>query len=695
MAKDDKLLHLIIIEESRNDAEAIANLLRNAGYVVRFQYADSSEALDAALERQIPELILCAEGLDALPLATVLESLTDRQLGTPVILIGETADEPRVIEALRAGASDLVSYDRPEHLQLVVAREQQNLHLQHEVQQYLAAHQESERRCRALLDSSRDAIAYVHDGMHIYANQSYLERFGFDDLDEIEGMPIMDLVAPEDHAAFKEFLRNYGHSEGGDKELEVQCLSATGNFKALMEFTPASIEGEPCTQIVIRDQTSADPDLQEKLKYLSKQDIVTGLFNRQYFLEELELAAADAVSGSGQSFILYVLIDNFKSVKESVGLAASDLVVKDVADLIREKVADNGICARFGDNSFTILCRSSDLDAAQALAEAIRYAIEEHIVDVEGRSLTVTSSIGISLVSDSTPDASEILSRADLACEVARSAGGNRVHLHNPITDEQLGREREDQWLKLIEQALAEDRFQLFYQPIVSLQGDPQERYEVLLRMRDAEGHNVLPGQFLPVAEKNGLMADIDRWVIGHAIETLAEHRRAGHDTVFFVKVSAPTLAEEDIALWINERLKAVRLQGDALVFEVAEKDAGEHLKNLKRFFKAVSALHCKTSLEHFGSSPNSFQLFKHLPVDYLKIDGAFIHNLMSSEDNQAVVKSIADMAHSMNKQCIAEFVEDASSLTALFQYGIQFIQGYFLQEPQEALNYDFAEESI
>ena len=695
MSKDQQILRLIIIEESQNDAEAIANVLRNAGQALRFMYIEDQEDLDEGLDQQLPDLILCSQGLESLTLEQVLETLNVRKLNTPVIMIGDVADEAQIIEALRAGATDLVSFDRPEHLQLVVAREKKNLEMKTSLTFFQSGYKESEKRCRALLDSSRDAIAYVHDGMHIYANKSYLEMFGFDDMEEIEGTPIMDMVDGEDHGTFKEFLRTYGKDNNDKDKLEVKCVSAKGPFKAQMEFTPASIDNEPCTQIIIRDQSLGDAELQKKLKFLSKQDVLTGLYNRQYFMEELEVAVNNARAGSGNASLMYILMDNFKAVKESVGLGASDLVVSDIAKLLKGKIGDQGQAARFGDNSFTVLLNSSDTNTAQSLADSLRHSVEEHIIDVEGRSVTITVSIGISLITDTAPDAQEILSRSDLACEVARSSGGNRVHLHNPVADEQVGREREQAWNHLIKEALSEDRFHLVYQPIVSLQGETDEKYEVLLRMRDSEGEDILPGQFLPVANQTGQIAEIDRWVIQTAIGILAERRRGGKNTVFFIKVSGPTLDDHELPLWINERLKESRLPSDALVFEIAENDASSHLKSAKAFVQSLSALHCKTSIEHFGSSPNSFQLLKHLTVDYLKIDGKFIHNLMSDNDNQAMVKSIVEMARSMNKVCIAEFVEDASSLTVLFQYGIEYIQGYFLQEPSAGLTYDFSEGSI
>ena len=690
----DYTLRLLIIEESRNDAEALANILRNAGQASRLSYAEDLEDVGAALDKQIPDLILCATGLESASLTAVAELLQQHQISVSLIAIGESGDEASIIDAMRQGASDLCSYDMPEHLQLVVKRELSQAKTCQSANDYEEKFHESEKRARILMESSRDAIAYVHEGMHIFANSSYLEMFGFDSLDEIEGTPIMDMVAPEDHTEFKDFLRNYSKNDKQEGTLETHGLLPDGKtFNAEMEFTSASIDGEPCTQIIIRSQAANSAELEQKLNYLSKQDILTGLFNRQYFMEELELAVSDVLSGSTSAAVVYLLMDNFKDIKDNIGIGAADMVINDIADLLRKHTGEQDIAARFGDHSFSILRKDCDADSIQALGEEIRQAVEDHIADVEGRSVTTTCSVGISIVAESTPSAHEVISRADLACEVARSSGGNKMHLHNPVVDEKIGKDRDQKMHALIKTALEEDQFQLLYQPIVSLQGDSGENYEVLLRMLNEEGEHILPSQFLPLAEQTGQIAEIDQWVIRNAVKKLAEHRSQGVETRFFIKVTATTLKNGELPGFIQNYMKAARLPGDALVFEISEDHAGQQLKHAKRFVKTLQKLRCRIALEHFGASPNSFQLLKHLPVDFLKIDGSFIHNLASDTDNQAMVKSILDTAKSMNKQCIAEYVEDAHSLAVLWQSGIHFIQGHFLQEPSAELDYDFSSE--
>lgn len=256
----------------------------------------------------------------------------------PLIAIGDRVDETTLVAALRAGARDLVSQQQPEHLQLVVARELENLELRRALKRCEKSYRESEKRCRSLLDSSRDAISYVHEGMHVYCNTAYLAMFGFSELEDLEGMPLMNLVAPEDHGKLKDFLRRY--SKGADEraELEILALRADGEtFKAQMEFTPASIEGERCTQIVVRDDSIDQDELESRIRQLSNQDLLTGLYNRQYFIQVLDSTISEIAEAGGEAVLFFIAPDNFKAIKENVGIAVSDLMLGDFATLLKQR----------------------------------------------------------------------------------------------------------------------------------------------------------------------------------------------------------------------------------------------------------------------------------------------------------------------------------------------------------------------
>ncbi len=688
----DNLLRLLIVETSQNDAEIIASVLRNAGYAVRARNAEDGEDMEAALQEQVPDLVICSTELDGFSLGEAVELLARTGKIIPVIATAASIDEGAVIDALRTGARDLVGKAQPDHLQLVVGRELEFIRAQHTLRRNDTTIREGRKRCQALLESSRDAIAYVHEGMHVYANRAYLELFGYSEFSELEGTPIMDMVAPGDHAKLKEFLRRHGKGGEAPETLELSGLLPDGNtFDAAMNLAPATIDGEPCTQIFIRSRLDQE-DLEKRIRQLSMKDIVTGLYNRQYLMDALNETVSHAGTGDAPGALLHIVLDDFKDIKERVGVAGSDLVMGDIARLIEGRVGEHDVLARFGDDAFALITHGPEPAAVHRLADELRTAIADHISEVGTTSVATTCSIGIAAVTEGAAGAQDILGQADFACEKSRSAGGNRVEIFNPAVEQGSAKNRQRQWVERIRTALEKDRFRLVYQPIVSLHGDANEMYEVLLRMIDEDGGELIPSEFLAPTEEAGLMADVDRWVFGHAIGVLAQRLQSGIRTRFFIKLSAASIIGGGLVEWLSETLKEQRLPGDAVVLEIAESIAFTHLKQAKALVKQIRELHCGLALDHFGSGLNSFNLVKHLPADYLKIDGTFMRDLAENRETQDTVKSLTDMAHSMGKLTIAEWVEDAGTLAVLWQCGVNYIQGYFLQEPDAALSYDFSE---
>ena len=301
----------------------------------------------------------------------------------------------------------------------------------------------------------------------------------------------------------------------------------------------------------------------------------------------------------------------------------------------------------------------------------------------------MTSSIGLCSINANSKDAQKVISYADMACEVARSSGGNQIHTHSAVVEEHMGQENEPEWDSVVRKTIEDERFYLAYQPIVSLKGDTGKRYEVLLRVIDEQGHVILPGQFLSIADKTGLIGEIDRWVIKTAFRRLVELRETDSKAMFFIKLSGSTLSNAELPLWINEQLKENRLVSDGIVFEIPERTVIDDLTRARAFVEAMNTLNCPVALEHYGNSDQP-QLLNHLPVDILKIDGGLINGLSGNKENQARVQAILELANEHSKQTIAECVDDAGSLAQLWQYGVDFIQGNFVQEPSKDLEYDF-----
>jgi len=690
MPKQDSVIKLLLVEDSAEDAEQLIGTLRNGGIGVRPTRALNDAEFEDLLERQTPDLILCNLGSRELRLSQCAAALARTGKDIALIAYGANLSDDDIVTAFRDGARALALRSRAEHMQMVVRREYDSLSMRRSVRRLENALREAERRCGALLDSSRDPVAYVHEGMHVRANKAYLETFGFEEFEDIESMSILDLIAPDDADDFKSLLKRLSKGEKPPQKLNLKAQRSDGTtFDAVMEFSEANYEGEVCQQIVFRQQ-AVDPGLAQELDALRSKDLITELFNRQYLLTELDRAATAATEGRKDQAILMIEPDSFKSVLDGIGLGNTDLLLGDMAALMRRHLVETDVPSRIGEHTFAILLGQRNSDDVRLLAETLRKAFEERIFEIGKQSINLTVSVAGSLIAEKNANGNAVIDQATAALRAAQAEGGNRIRIFDPAAQDKADAEKHRHWIKLMQDALVNDDFILYYQPIISLQGAEGEYYEILLRMKGPKGE-ILPGHFLPVAEKHGLLPRIDRWVIANAIRALAEREQAGRKTTFFIKLTVQSLEDQGLLPWVALQLKNARLRGDALVFEMPESKVVTNLKPARAFLKGLEQLHCGFALEQFGSGLNSFQLLKHIPAHYLKVDRSFMIELPKNKDNQERVKSICDQARTAGKLTVAEFVEDAASMSILFSCGVNFVQGNFLQEPEQIMSYDFA----
>ena len=688
----DTVLRLLIVENSRNEAQEYIKALRTAGIASRPQVAEDDEDVEELLEKQGFDMVLCAEALEGTSLAKIIELVRANHPDIPVLVTTENFDEQHVLGALRKGATNVVSKASPEHLQTVVMSETVNLLHNRELASARTMLTETDRRCQDLLGSSRDAIAYAHEGMHIYANPAYLEMFGFEAFEELEGVPLMDMVTPDDQGRLKEFLRAFSRNETDEHELELTGLLPDGaQFAARMSFAPANYDGEPCTQITIHEEAN-DAELQAKLDEMARQDTLTGLLNRTALIEGVDARLAQSESVELQ--LLYISIDDFKAVKEQVGFAATDAVLQAFAELLRERASDQDLVARISDQSFALLLAGQDTDAAAKFGEALLKAVEAKLFEVEDQAVSMTCSLGLSPVGKKDkPHA--ILAQADLACETAQAAGGNRLQLHNPVSYARATQERDQVMVELIKEAGKKVRFRVFYLPIVSLAGSGEENYEVFLLMFDEDGEMISPAQFLPAAEQSGQIASLERWVIANAIHILAKRHKGGRATNLFINLSESSLSDKELVDWIDTQLQKTQLPSASLVFEVPEVAVANHIGDARELCEGLDKLGCHIAIDHFGEASNAFLLLEHLPVTYLKLDRSFAAAMDTGQAGLDKLKDVTQKAHEVEKKVIAEFVEDARHLSVLWQCQIDMIQGFFLQEPSPGMTFDFEGESM
>lgn len=689
---NENLLRLLMLFEASEEAELMINTLRNAGLIIRDIRAEDEEDLQAAIEENPVDIIVAQQQLTDYSAKQAAEFITQAGRDIPLIAITPPGKESSAINVLQSGARDIVASDQTERFKHIIKRELNDLRERRALRRAEKMLRETEKRAGVLIDNSRDAIAYVHDGMHIYANSAYLKMFGYEDMEDLEGIPIMDMVISEDHPKLKEFLRNYSKGQIDNSDLEVQGQHVEGKkFKINMEFTPASMEGESCTQIIIRDQ-SISKELEKKLSALSQQDLLTGLYNRNYFIEQLDKFISRAVDGEERGALLYISLDQFSAIKQEMGISASDMVLTDIAQLLKSKLSDIGTLARFEGPVFTLMLRKVDAKDAGKISGAICKVIQEHISDVNGKSVTTTVSIGIALINETTSNREDVIMRAEKGAHQAHKDGGNRHHLYSPVVEELAEQEQVNHWTQRIKHALKNNMFRLLFQPIVSLHGEPGAYYEVLVRMLDEQDEEIPPGEFITAAEQMGLMNFIDRWVIANALMLLSKRHKEGEDTHFFIKLSQGSLTDPEFLPWVSERIKSLRVNTESMVFQISEQTALNYLKPAKAIVEGLKELHCRTALEGFGLEQNTYQSLKHLDVDFIKVHMNLVQGLAQSVENQEKIKAIAEEVSGDGRQTIAAFVEDANSLAVLWQCSVDFIQGHFLQQPEVDLSYDFEE---
>ncbi|MBW7470602.1 EAL domain-containing protein [Marinobacter sp. F4218] len=694
MQKKNATVHLLILDPDQNDAESLVSLLRNSGKATRAHRITSEEDLEETLKAGNWDLLLARDLEQEFSADDALAMIRRMDKDVPFILLTEEPSRERTVAMMKAGAQDTVPFAHTDQLVLTVNRELSALD-ERRRRRVLESHlREAEQRCQLLLESSKDAIAYINDGMHIYANQSYMEFLGYDDIDELICIPVLDTLTPDSQDKYKEFMKSF--VEKGEDGMTLNCTARRSDDHELnvtMSVSAATYDGEACTQIVMQPEHS-DAELEEKLRRISSQDLLTGLFNRQHLMDALAENIAKAGKNNETGALAYIALDNFMSLKAQVGIAGADLLLGDLANLLKEQVGEDIILARLSDDAFCLMSQPCDDKKMAEHSERIRKAVEDHLFDINGRTVQFSVSIGVAAITENSPKAEELMARAHTASSDVRKQDGheqgNGVLIYNPADYESLD---ESNSVEAILKALEDNRFKLLFQPIINLRGEGEEHYEAFVRMIAKDNEEVSPYDFLPPMGPSDTAIKIDRWVILQTIKQLASHRSKGHDTRLFLNLTAETLQDKTFTPWLSVALKAARLPGDSLIFQIREGDANNYLKQAKEFTKAIHELHCKLSISQFGCALNPFNTLKHIDPDYVKIDGSFTEEIQKNDEAKEQVKEMVKTLQSSGKLTIIPLVENAGVLATLWQAGVNYIQGYYLQAPVPEMNYDFGDQ--
>jgi diguanylate cyclase (GGDEF)-like protein len=431
---------------------------------------------------------------------------------------------------------------------------------------------------------------------------------------------------------------------------------------------------------------TAEQELVARLSFEASHDALTGLINRREFEIRLGTALDELSHRPSEHSLMFLDLDQFKVVNDTCGHAAGDQLLRQTSALLQENLRSGGLLARLGGDEFGVLLQDCDAGSAVATAERLRLAVQDLRFVWNACAFNISVSVGLVHVAEADAIAAT-LRAADMACYMAKEKGRNRVQVYHPSDAELVERVGEMAWVQRIRNGLNEGRFCLFAQEIRALgKAEPDRSHvELLLWLRDEDGKLVQPGSFMPAAERYGLMPLIDRWVIRNALALLAERISSSRPTQLTscaINLSGATFGDDDFVEYVRRQFDIHRVPPGMICFEITETSAIANIPSAKRFIGALKKLGCRFSLDDFGTGMSSFSYLKHLPVDFIKIDGSFVTEILNSKMDRAMVEMIVHIAKVMGRSTIAEFVESDAILAALRKIGVDYAQGYAIGTP-------------
>ncbi|EKF75960.1 hypothetical protein A11A3_00660 [Alcanivorax hongdengensis A-11-3] len=679
-------LRLLIAHDSQDEAEQLMNALRNAGRATRAQLALGEDDLVRALKGGAWELMLCRPSFGDGSFESAMGHLNRLGKAIPVILMADDFSVDTVKAGLGAGARGVVPNGDRDLLMLTVDQVAEFVRLRKELQHSEITRHDAEKRLSKLMDQSRDAIAYVLDGMHIHANDNYVQMFGYESADDLAGVPIMDMVSAEDHAKLKQFLRSRAQDENQTQELECKGVNTEGEaFDATFTFSPSTYDGEACTQIVIRTSGLDESALEERLQEISQSDQVTGLYNRTWFMNQLDEAVTQAAREGRLAAVLYLRLDDFEQHQSSLGMEGADEVLKAVARWLQEHCREEAKLARVDGEDYAVLLPVDDTDAAAEEAEALRAGIQTLMPEVAAKTVQVTASVGVSFAREDARSSQDILTTALKCCNQAQRENGgqgNSVKVHDPMDDVASG--SSEAIVMMLRQGLEQGAFRLNYQPLMNLEDESEHVFEVFVKLPQKQGEALEAKEFMPVAAEHGLTGKVDRWVALNAMRAAAN---LDEPVSLVINLNGQSLGDATLADWLGKAMRAAKLNGNQVTFQFSEADATTYMKQAGVFAEKVKALGCGISISRFGGGLDPFKLFQHIPATMVKFEGSFTQELNKAEGRDRLSGIIKDVKQGGRKTVVG-FVESAAQMQALWTLGgVDYLQGFYLQAPTEELH--------
>ena len=676
-------ISIAVLTENQDDVAQINGTLRDAGHAAQCHWISKPSKLgDAFAAEHIDLLILnCDQYPDSIRRVVKEKDRFDPEV--PVIAVQQEANEKNIEAAMRHGACDLVSAGLKGRLQSVVTRELRALRVERALNSTLFSATEYKKQLQDYMRDSTSAIALVQEGIITDVNAAWLTLFRSASSDEVTGLPLMDNFDAESQAAIKGALiaAINGKWHAGEKLIAKSHITSDDSGEVHLEFTKFVFDDGPCVKVCITPPLQSVPEPTKLVHDALKRDPTTLFFHRSQFLERIAKRLRKKPS-SGLHALAYVRIDNFEKVCAKVGYLNSEEVLAQFAETMRKRMHPRDVAGRFEGTTLMVLLERGSARDAEVWGKQLCQHIQQKTFDVEDRSTQLTCTVGICVANEVFDCMEQFVAATISAHRLGLTDGGNQAFLSNAGDEDTKQREFDAIWIRHLRSALMENRFRLAQLPIAGLRSDGIEMYDLLVRMLDEQGNSVLPSEFLPAAERNNMMKNIDRWMIKNAIK-FCEDSEA--DRVF-VRLSKQSILDPSSIGWMDNEFEQKEFDCSRLVMQIPECDAAKHIKQVQVIVQQLRKMGIGFALEHYGIDREKFQILDILKPDYIKIDGELMHTLMTDTEVQKSVEKIVHAAASRDIKTIAERVENANAMAVLFQLGLDYMQGHYVHEPEVVL---------
>ncbi|MDN5733792.1 EAL domain-containing protein [Psychrobacter celer] len=690
--RTQSILNLLVINDDQLYAERLVQLLSAYYDSVNLGFLDDKEEL-LRLLRQPWDVLVFGSAYD-MNFTEVVGIVQEQSIDLPMICLfhdeaAATAQNDDGLPAIVSGTMvKALKAEQEMAVVMAICLQHDNLRSRRELKTLRHVISEAEQRANVLIKNSKSAVAYIDQGIHIFANDPYLQLFGFKTMNDAIGVPVVDLISGGDSVkGFKQFLRQFDKGNRQEVEFEFESKRTDGStFEAKLQLASATLDGEPVTQVIIQQNTNNSAEVAKRLAEAERKDKLTGIDNRHGFEKQMALVYEQARQGLLTAGLLYIQLDNVGKIRSSLGLQGVDATVKQVAYMLDELIED-GHVSRFSDTVFTVLVEDKSASELKDLAQHIVTRISEMFIEVDKRTTSTTVSIGIVKIEKNAAAPNVLLERAIDAINqimIETSNHGGTYHLYDPS---EHANSDDHALAESLVDAITNNRFDLSFQPIYDINKDRSDFFEVYLRLPLADADNTVltPDQFMAVAKTHNLLEKIDRWVLINACKKINEVRKTHPEARLLVQLTGASLVDKKLPNVASQLIKAVGGAAGVLTLQFNEKDILDYLTVAKTQFSALTQVSCQLGINNFGSSAKSIELASFVQPDMVRLARSYIQDI-NSADNLNTVKSLIVRTSEVHADVLMPYIEDAATMSVAWSVGARYLQGYYLEAPSATI---------